>query len=451
MAKVVSAWVCENCGADTHKWSGQCPHCKAWNSLQEFKEAKVEARFEAPSIKAKPVELCEVEESPVSRMKTAFDGIDRLFGGGIVPGSLTLLGGEPGIGKSTLLTQVAANLAGQGLVVLYICGEESTSQVSLRAKRLGIEGKNILLLSETRFEAISSHIDTVKPDVVIVDSIQVLYKGAIPSAPGSLVQVRELSAEFMHIAKGKNISHILVGHVTKSGEIAGPKVLEHIVDTVVYFEADVKNEYRLLRVVKNRFGPSDEIAVFQMKKEGLVSVNNPSELFMQERSLKTSGSVIAAAIEGTRPFLVEIQALVTKTVFPTPSRRATGFDTSRLALLIAVMEKRAGFALYQSDIFLSVAGGLRLQEPAVDLGVVLAIASSFLDKEMPADAAVLGEVGLGGEVRAVSHIDQRLKEAMHLGFTRAVIPKRQLKGLEGFSGLQLLGVSSVSEAIRLFF
>lgn len=451
MSKVITSWVCTECGANSAKWMGQCSHCKAWNTLKEFKESSGPVKY-ADSFKSAIVtELSQVEIETTQRLEAGLPGLDRLLGGGIVPGSLTLLGGEPGIGKSTLLTQLSAEFARKGRKVLYICGEESTSQVSLRAERLGVSKTPIFLLSETRFEEIEAAIEEHQPELVIVDSIQVMYTPSVPSAPGALAQVRELAGRFMHLAKRKNIAHVLVGHVTKSGEIAGPKVLEHTVDTVVYFEADLKNTYRLLRVVKNRFGPCDEIAVFQMKQKGLEYIESPSKFFMQERRGEVAGSAVVPAMEGTRPFLVEVQALVTKTVFPTPSRRASGFDPARLALLIAVMEKRAGFALYQSDIFLSIAGGLKLQETAADLGVVFAIASSFLDKEVPSDLIILGEVGLGGEVRAVSHIEQRLKEAAHLGFKRALVPQRQKANAESVTDLKVFGCADVSEAIRLFF
>jgi DNA repair protein RadA/Sms len=367
----------------------------------------------------------------------------------LVPGSLTLVGGDPGIGKSTLMLQLSYALAKQGLIVLYICGEESVDQTSLRANRLGIQTDNLFLLCETNFSSIKSQIDQLNPNVLIVDSIQIVYKSEITSAPGSVTQVRETTTEFMHLAKGRGISTFLIGHVTKSGEIAGPRVLEHLVDTVLYFEGDKQHHYRMIRVVKNRFGPTDEIAVFQMKQSGLVEVPNPSEIFLEERRKESVGSVIIPTLEGSRPILIEVQALVTQTVFSTPSRRCTGLDQNRLALLLAVLEKRMGYQLHKCDVFVSVAGGLRITEPAIDLGLLLAAASSMRNSIIDSETTVVGEIGLGGEIRSVPRIESRLKEAIHMGFKRCIIPKRNVKGIgeDICQKINIQGVEFVEEAI----
>jgi DNA repair protein RadA/Sms len=451
VAKEKALWVCENCGDKHAKWSGQCHLCKEWNTIKEEILAITTPRFitenKTPS---KPMRVSEVPKCDMPRILTKNQEFDRLLGGGLVPGSLSLVGGDPGIGKSTLLLQISQALAIQNLTVLYICGEESISQTSLRAKRLNVDNPNLFLLSETNFNCIKPHIDTLNPDIIIVDSIQILYKEEISSAPGSITQVRENAMEFMHLAKGRGIAIFLIGHVTKSGEIAGPKILEHLVDTVLYFEGDRHLNFRIMRVVKNRFGTTDEIAVFQMLARGLREVTNPSQLFLEERTKEVSGSVIISTIEGTRPILVEIQALLTDTVFATPSRRCTGLDKNRVSLLIAVLEKYMGYPLYRSDAFLSVAGGLKILEPAVDLGVMIAIASSFSNKPVDPNTIVIGEVGLGGEVRAVPRIVPRLKEAFTMGFKRAVIPKRNMRGLAGEipDGLQIVGVKKIQEAIN---
>lgn len=451
MAKQKSVWFCSDCGQKQLKWLGQCPSCNLWNTFQEEVEiSSLPRRFESQTGNAsRPVKLNDVKLAETPRILTHIKECDRLIGGGIVPGSLTLVGGDPGIGKSTLLLQLSYALAKQGLVVLYICGEESVEQTSLRAKRLNIETDNLLLLCETNFSLIKNHIDQINPAIVIVDSIQIVYKSEISSAPGSVTQVRETTTEFMHLAKGRGISIFLIGHVTKSGEIAGPRVLEHLVDTVLYFEGDKQHNYRMIRVVKNRFGPTDEIAVFQMKHGGLIEVPNPSEIFLEERRKETIGSVIIPTLEGSRPILVEVQALVTETVFSTPSRRCTGLDQNRLALLLAVLEKRMGYHMHRCDVFVSVAGGLRIMEPAIDLGVILASASSMQNRILDPETAVVGEVGLGGEVRSVPRIESRLKEAIHMGFSRCIIPKRNLKGIseELRQKIRIQGVEFVEEAI----
>lgn len=452
MGKTKLSWVCTSCGHAQVKWTGSCSGCQAWNSLQEeirFEERK--QRFESKVNKtAKPVRLCDVEIGKTKRINTKIGELDRVFGGGVVVGSLVLIGGEPGVGKSTLLLQMANALANQGQRVLYICGEESTEQTSLRANRLGISNENVFLLSETLFGSIRAHIDELKPDIAIVDSVQILYKGEIPSAPGSVVQVREIATEFMHLAKGHGITTFLIGHVTKSGELAGPRILEHLVDTVLEFEGDKQHGYRMLRSIKNRFGSTDEISIFQMKEEGLQEVPNPSHVFLAERVKETSGSAIVPGLEGARSFLMEIQALVTPTVFPTPSRRSAGLDQNRLALLLAVLEKRVGYQLHHADVFVALAGGLKIVEPAIDLGILLAISSSYVGTSLPSDLIVVGEVGLGGEIRGVSRIEARIKEAVHMGFTKCILPRKNLIGISPslLEKIELVGVELVDEAIK---
>jgi DNA repair protein RadA/Sms len=418
---------------------------------EEIEVAAVSRRFEAqPLAPSRPLRLKEVTIGETPRVLTHMREFDQLIGGGIAPGSLTLVGGDPGIGKSTLMLQLAHALAKQGLLVLYICGEESVEQTSMRAKRLGIDSDNLLLLSETNFTYIKAQIEQVHPQVLIVDSIQIVYKSELTSSPGSVSQVRETTTEFMHIAKGRGISTFLIGHVTKSGEIAGPRVLEHLVDTVLYFEGEKQHDYRMIRVVKNRFGPTDEIAVFQMQSHGLVEVNNPSQIFLEERTKGIVGSVIIPTIEGTRPILIEVQALVTDTVFATPSRRCAGLDQNRLALLLAVLDKRMGYQMYKSDAFVSIAGGMRILEPAIDLGVLLAVASSMRNRRVDPETTVVGEVGLGGELRSVPRIESRIKEAIHMGFQRCIVPKRNLKGVSETLKQKIVvkGVEFVEEAVE---
>lgn len=446
-AKVKSLWACGECGHRQARWVGQCPACNQWNTLHEELEVPdAKRRFDTPTT-ARPTRLKEINQQGMPRLATGLVECDRLLGGGIVPGSLTLIGGDPGIGKSTLLLQIAHALAVKGQTVLYVCGEESVEQTSLRAARLSIDSDNLFLLNETHYGAIKGHIETLQPSCVIVDSIQIMYKSELSSAPGSVSQVRETAAEFMHLAKGRQIAIFLIGHVTKTGEIAGPRVLEHLVDTVLYFEGDKQHHYRLVRAIKNRFGATDEIAVFQMQSDGLREVPNPSHIFLEERRRDVIGSVVIPTLEGTRPILVEAQALVTETPFSTPSRRSTGIDQNRLALLLAVLEKRLGYQLFRCDVFVSIAGGMKVCEPGIDLGVLVAIASSLRNCRIEAETAVIGEVGLGGEVRSVPRIESRLKEVAQMGFTRCVIPKRNLKGLGKGLNLRIEGVDNVNEAI----
>lgn len=450
--KQKSIWSCASCGHHQPKWTGQCPTCSEWNTFHEEIELQVPQRFESRKQEApKPVRICDVVIGNTPRMASGIQECDRLLGGGIVPGSLTLVGGDPGVGKSTLLLQLSEALAKKNLAVLYVCGEESVEQTSLRAKRLGISSNNLLLLSETNFSLIHRQIELLQPAVLVIDSIQIVYKSDLPSSPGSVAQVREMATEFMHLAKGRNIATFLIGHVTKSGEIAGPRVLEHLVDTVIYFEGDRQHNYRMIRVIKNRFGPTDEVGVFQMQPQGLVEVPNPSQLFLNERKKELIGSVVIPTLEGSRPILVEAQALVSETVFSTPSRRCTGLDQNRLALLLAVLDKRMGYPLHRCDVFVAIAGGIRVLEPASDLGVLVAIASSFRNRKVDADTIVLGEVGLGGEVRGVSRIESRVKEALHMGFKQCIVPKNQLKSLlENFNEkIALRGVEYVEQAVEV--
>lgn len=452
MSKQKVLWSCSDCGHRQAKWTGSCTVCQKWNTFeQEIEIEEKGKRFDSlKKESAKPVRVKEVTVNEFRRITTKMPEFDRLLGGGIVSGSLTLIGGDPGIGKSTLMLQLAQSLAAQGLTVLYICGEESVEQTSLRASRLGIADDKLYLLSETLFSNIKAQIDHLKPDAMIVDSIQILYKGELPSAPGSVSQVRELATEFMHIAKGMGIATFLIGHVTKTGEIAGPRVLEHIVDTVLDFEGDRQHGYRLLRSVKNRFGPTDDIALFQMGARGLSEVSNPSVIFLEERLKNVSGSVIIPTVEGSRALLIEVQALVAASAFSTSTRKSTGLDQNRLALLLAVLEKKMGYQLHHCDVFVSVAGGLKIFEPAIDLGVLMAIGSSFCNRPIDPETVVLGEVGLSGEVRGVPRIENRIREAIHMGFRRCLCPKRNLKGIasELSQKISLIGVEVVEEAIR---
>ncbi len=452
MPKQKVLWSCCECGHRQAKWTGSCTVCQKWNTFEQEIEVEDKGkRFESlKNESAKPMRVKEVTVNEFRRISTKMPEFDRLLGGGIVPGSLTLIGGDPGIGKSTLMLQLAQALAEQGLTILYVCGEESVEQTSMRASRLGAGDDRLYLLSDTLFSNIKAQIDHLKPDAMIVDSIQILYKSELPSAPGSVSQVRELATEFMHIAKGIGIATFLIGHVTKSGEIAGPRVLEHIVDTVLDFEGDRQHGYRLLRSVKNRFGPTDDIALFQMGSQGLSEVSNPSIIFLEERLKEVSGSVIIPTVEGSRALLIEVQALVATSAFSTSTRKSTGLDQNRLALLLAVLEKKMGYQLHHCDVFVSVAGGLKIFEPAIDLGVLMAIGSSFCNRPIDPETVILGEVGLSGEVRGVPRIESRMREAIHMGFRRCVCPKRNLKGISSdlSQKISLIGVEVVEEAIR---
>lgn len=451
MAKQSTKWVCSECGNIQMKWSGSCDSCLRWNTFEETLEVKEsKKRFIAKQELAKPILIKDVNLEGFDRMKTGYTEFDRLMGGGVVCGSLTLVGGQPGVGKSTLMLQLASAFAKQGLTILYVCGEESAEQTSLRAKRLDIFSDRLYLLNETMFSNIKLHIDALKPDLLIIDSAQIVYKEEIPSAPGSVVQVKEIAMECMHLAKGSKITTFLIGHVTKSGDLAGPRVLEHIVDTVLDFEGDCQHGYRLLRSSKNRFGQTEDVVVFQMDAAGLKEVSNPSLVFLEERRQESPGSVIISTLEGSRSVLIEVQALVTRSFYPTPTRRSTGIDQNRLALLLAVLEKKMRYPLYSHDVFVSAMGGVKVTEPGIDLGVLLAIASSYQSRALCGKTAVIGEVGLNGEIRTVMRVESRIKEAIHMGFSQCVLPKRNSVGLSKQlkDKIELCPVDTVEEAIE---
>ena len=452
-----TVFFCQNCGHEESKWLGQCPACKEWNTFVEEKvtvsRGSTSAASEAGKERAaKVVTLSSVSVEEDERIRTGIAELDRVLGGGIVQGSLVLVGGDPGIGKSTLLLQVCQRLSDAGKNVLYISGEESGKQIKLRANRMGTFSEHLYLLCETNLELIRQTIERQKPDMVVIDSIQTMYNEEVSSAPGSVSQVRESTNILMQLAKGMNISIFIVGHVTKEGTVAGPRVLEHMVDTVLYFEGDRHASYRILRGVKNRFGSTNEIGVFEMRKEGLVEVENPSEFMLSGRPEHASGSVVACAMEGTRPILMEIQALVCRSNFGMPRRTAAGLDYNRVNLLMAVLEKRAGLPLSNYDAYVNIAGGIRMNEPAADLGIVMAIASSYKNRPVPEDAIVFGEVGLSGEVRAVTMPEQRVAEARKLGFKTCIIPEVSLKALQGVPGkpgINIMGVKSVNQVISM--
>lgn len=452
MAKVKKSWVCNECGTKEPKWTGSCSGCNGWNTLVEEIEELTGVRL-PHAAPAKPVKILDVKTGTFSRMHTGIGEFDRLMGNGVVAGSLTLVGGAPGIGKSTLMMHLAEGFAKAGKRVLYVCGEESAEQTGLRAQRMGVENENIYLLSETSLTQIKLQVEAIKPDLLIVDSAQIVYKTELNSAPGTVTQVREVAMECMHLAKGSGITTFLIGHVTKSGELAGPRVLEHIVDTVLEFEGDKQHGYRILRAVKNRFGPTDDIALFEMVTNGLKEVPNPSSLFLEERQKGVTGSVIVPTIEGSRAFLVEVQALSGPTAYPSPTRKAAGIDPNRLSLLLAVLEKRMRYQLYTMDIFVSVVGGLRVREPALDLGIMAALSSSFRNMSISPDVCVMGEVGLSGEVRSVPRFEARIKEAINMGFTKAIVPKKNCKNLPQplAKKIAIHGVEVVEEAISFLF
>lgn len=450
MAKLKTKFVCQECGYETAKWLGKCPGCQGWNTFVEEVEQPSRgggAGF-AFQTQEQVASIIDIESAKEPRIVTDNRELNRVLGGGVVPGSLILVGGDPGIGKSTLLLQTSYELTKKELKVLYISGEESARQTKLRADRLHAVSKLLFVLCETDIERILNAIERVKPDFLVIDSIQTVYHPAISSAPGSVSQVRECTAYFMRIAKTKGIATVLVGHVTKEGAIAGPRLLEHMVDCVLYFEGERHHSYRVLRAVKNRFGSTNEIGIFEMRESGLAEVSNPSELFLSERPLGVSGSAVVASVEGTRPVMVELQALVAPTHYPSPRRMATGYDHNRLSLIIAVLEKRIGMFLQTQDVYLNVAGGVKLEEPAVDLAVAISIASSFRDQPTRPHDAAFGEIGLSGEVRGVSRIEQRVNEAQKLGFQRIIMPEKSLKGFTPPPGIEVIGVGTVSEALQ---
>lgn len=457
-------YVCQNCGRQERKWSGRCADCGEFNSFVEERfrpspqavgktsAAGAGARISLNSFReTKPISYGEIESQDDARTSSGIAEFDRVLGGGIVAGSLVLIGGAPGIGKSTLIIQVADKLSKNNTKVLYVSGEESERQIKMRGERLGLNAENLYLLPETNLENILAEVEKLQPDAIIVDSIQTVFSAQVESAPGSVSQVREVASQFMMFAKGTSTPVFLIGHVTKEGSIAGPKALEHIVDTVLYFEGDRHHNHRIIRATKNRFGAANEIGIFEMTNEGLSPVGNPSEVFLQERPEGASGSVVTVCMEGTRPMLVEVQALVSGTKFGTGRRMAQGFDYNRTSLLIAVLEKRLGFQLAGDDVFVNVAGGLEVDEPAADLGVIAAIASSFRSLAIPPDTAVFGEVGLTGEVRGVLQAQVRAREAQTLGFKKLILPASNRKGLEKLLGTRVVGVRNLDEALDELF
>ena len=455
MAKAKSIHVCSACGYESPRWYGKCPACEAWNSLEETMAASSEAlprqkeKKQRGGTGAQVLSIRDIEADDQMHQPTGMEELDRVLGGGIVEGSLTLLGGEPGVGKSTLLLQICSKLAQAGKTVLYISGEESARQIKLRAKRVGAGHEGLLVLAENAMDEIEEKLEKTAPDLVIVDSIQTMYRPEMASAPGSVSQVRECASLFMRYAKTNGCAIFLVGHVTKDGSIAGPRVLEHMVDVVLYFEGDYQREYRLLRAVKNRYGSVNELGIFEMTGEGMRAVDGASELLLSQRAKDASGSVVFCGMEGTRPVLMDIQALVAQSFYSSPKRTVNGMDQGRVALLLAVLEKRAGLRLYNQDVYLNVAGGMSLNEPAADLAVCLAVASSLWDSALPMDLAAMGEVGLAGEVRSIPQLERRMAECKRLGFTKIMCPAdRKLKGGQ-VEGIQIIYVSSVAQAIGL--
>lgn len=456
--KISSVFYCQECGHESVKWMGQCPGCKAWNTFVEEpkKSSRAGGRNNGPGIGAgnKPevVSLSEVSLREDEKTETNIKELDRVLGGGIVPGSLTLVGGDPGIGKSTLLLQVCRNLAAAKHSVLYISGEESLKQIKLRAQRIGEFNDNLKLLCETNLDSIEEIIQAERPEVVIIDSIQTMYREEVSAAPGSVSQVRESTSVLLRLAKGLTVSVFIVGHVTKEGTVAGPRVLEHMVDAVLYFEGDRHASYRILRGVKNRFGSTNEIGVFEMREEGLIEVENPSEYMLSGRPEGASGSIVSCSMEGTRPILIEMQALVCRTNFGLPRRQAAGCDYNRVNLLMAVLEKRVGIQLSDCDAYVNIAGGMKIAEPAVDLGIAMAIVSSFRNRAIADEVIAFGEIGLSGEVRAVSQAAQRVAEAAKLGFKTCILPyscAQKLSGQSEVKGMRIMGVRSLQEAIDL--
>jgi len=450
MLKSEIKFVCQSCGQDFPRWYGQCPSCGEWNSLVEEiqnPKSQIQSKLQIPITKSQiPISITEVDFKAEERSPTNISELDRVLGGGIVAGSVILVAGEPGIGKSTMMLQAAEALAHKAKI-LYISGEESAKQIRLRAQRLGTLSENLMLLPETNLFAIEKAIGEIKPRFVVIDSIQTLYREDLASAPSSVAQVRECAAYLVRIAKASGIPILIVGHVTKEGAVAGPRVLEHIVDTVLYFEGEQHRQYRLLRATKNRFGSTNEVGIFEMKEQGLVEVANPSEVFLSERPQEAPGSVVTAALEGSRPLLVEIQALVTPTKMAYPIRKVTGVDYNRVSIIIAVLERHAGLKLSSADIYVNAAGGVHIEEPAIDLPIALAIASCHQNKPFDSKTIVLGEIGLAGEIRSVNQIEPRVREAEKLGFKSAILAKTNLKELKK-SKIDLIGISSIKEAIQ---
>ncbi|MBF7109335.1 DNA repair protein RadA [Pediococcus pentosaceus] len=455
MAKVKTQFLCSECGYVSPKFLGRCPNCGRWNTLVEERisepknERKSRVSFEGKSSKPQLISEVKMHEEP--RVKTGMEELNRVLGGGVVDGSLVLIGGDPGIGKSTLLLQLSGQLAATDRDVLYVSGEESASQIKMRAKRLQVNSERFYLYPETDMSNIRAVIEELHPQYVIIDSVQTMQEPDIDSAVGSVSQIREITAELMQIAKTNNITIFIVGHVTKGGAIAGPKILEHMVDTVLYFEGDLHHTYRILRAVKNRFGSTNELGIFEMREEGLREVANPSEIFLEERLQDANGSAIVVSMEGTRPILVEIQALITPTIFGNAQRTASGLDRNRVSLIMAVLEKRANLTLQNQDAYLKAAGGVKLDEPAIDLAIAMSIVSSFKNQGTRPTDSFVGEIGLTGEIRRVNRIEQRVAEAQKLGFQRILIPKNNLKGWNPPKGIEVVGVTTITDAIRKAF
>ena len=452
LAKAKTLYVCSECGYETPRWLGKCPDCGSWNTLVERVAAPEALLAEkklkrAPGSDAEALRVDEIPDESMQRRSTGIDELDRVLGGGVVDGSLVLVGGDPGIGKSTLLTQLCANMSRAGALTLYVSGEESARQVKLRTRRLGASDSGFYVLSETDMHTVEKRMDELSPSIMVVDSIQTMYLPELAGAPGSVSQVRECASLLMRLAKVSGCSVFLVGHVTKEGSIAGPRILEHMVDAVLYFEGDRQHQYRLLRAVKNRFGSVNELGMFEMTELGMLPVGNPSEALLSERAHDASGAVVMCAMEGTRPLLTDVQALVSTTVFGNPRRMASGVDQGRLALLLAVLEKRAGLRMYDQDVYINIAGGMSLTEPAADLALCMAVASSARNRSISGDWAVMGEVGLAGEVRAIAQAERRIAECARMGFDRVILPKFNLRNLRAPENMRVIGVETVSQAI----
>ena len=447
MAKEKQIFFCRECGFESSKWMGQCPGCKAWNTFSEEK-ITVGAKRQTGRTASVPTSILEVETADETRFSTGLYELDRVLGGGIVTGSLVLVGGDPGIGKSTILLQMCRHLSESGQKVLYVSGEESMSQIKMRADRIGSFKKDMLVMSTNNLEDVEEYVNRDKPKVIVIDSIQTIIVEDIPSASGSVSQVKEVTARLMQLAKQKNIAIFIVAHVTKEGTVAGPRNLEHMVDTVLYFEGDRNAGFRILRAVKNRFGSTNEIGVFEMLESGLSEVNNPSKVMLSGRPKGTSGSVVVCSLEGTRPILIEIQALVCQTSFNIPRRTTVGLDYNRVNLLLAVLEKRAGMVLAGCDAYVNIAGGMRVDDPAADLGIIFAIVSSFRNRPLDEKMVVFGEIGLSGEVRGVSAVEQRVKEALKMGFETCIIPKANMEAVKNIKGIKIIEVSNISQALE---
>jgi len=452
MAKAKTVFVCGECGYESGRWLGKCVGCGAWNTMFEQVATpdtpeKSKARKRPGGSGAPPLRLEDISEEAQARRSCGIEELNRVLGGGIVEGSVTLLGGDPGVGKSTLLLQVCGKLAEAGATVLYVAGEESARQVKLRARRLDLSSSHLWILAENAMDDIEERFHALAPDFCVVDSIQTVYRPEMSAAPGSVSQVRECASLLIRLSKVSGCATFLVGHVTKEGAIAGPRVLEHMVDTVLYFEGDRRHAWRILRAVKNRFGSENELGLFEMHEKGMKPVDNPSELMLSRRARDASGSIVTCGLEGTRPILVDVQALVSRSPFGMPRRTADGLDGARVALLLAVLEKRAGYRLFDQDVYINIAGGITLSEPAADLPVCVAVASSLTDQTMPKNAVVFGEIGLSGEIRAVAHADRRLSECVRHGFSMCVLPKENMQGLRAPEGVALYGVETLSQAI----